>query len=117
MSEEQGQSTVNSDALADLIATCATEMNAIKKARQELNEEAGDIRERLRDAGVSISAFNFAMKLQEMEPQAQDAYMQSLSEAHKALHIGGQLDWVSAGRSFDLQHEHDTSSEIEEVEE
>ena len=71
-----------------VIRECASEMIQIKKERGELNERAGDIRERLTKAGVQTKAFDFAVKLQDMEQEARDSYLESLRLNFDALGIG-----------------------------
>lgn len=73
-----------------VIRECATEMTRIKAARQELNEQAGDIRERLRDAGVEVSSFNFALRVRDMEDEARANYIDWLRVSFEALGVGAQ---------------------------
>lgn len=73
-----------------LIADCAREMNGIDDERKELNERAGDIREKLRDSGVQVAAFNFSRKLDKMEAEARDEYLDSLRINMESMGIGGQ---------------------------
>lgn len=82
-----------------LIQECAQDMLEIKRQRAELNEQAADIRERLRDAGVQTRAFDYALRVQQMEQEARDEYMDSLRESFGALGIGGQLNFLDAAES------------------
>ena len=70
---------------------CAATMLQIKRERGDLNERAGDIRTRLKDAGVQTAAFDFALRVQDMEQEARDDYLDSLQVYFEALGIGGQL--------------------------
>lgn len=78
--------------LTKLIRECATSMVEIKGERQELNERAGDIRKRLRESGVETKAFDFAVRLKEMEGEAQGNYIDWLKVSFEALGIGAQAD-------------------------
>lgn len=73
-----------------LIKDCAASMVDIKARRKELNEEASDIRERLRDSGVQPKAFDFALKLFEMEAEARAEYIDSLRLNMEAMDVGEQ---------------------------
>ena len=77
--------------LTKVIKECAGEMIKIKRERGDLNERAGDIRTRLKDAGVQTAAFDFALRIQDMEQEARDDYLDSLQVNFEALGIGGQL--------------------------
>ena len=77
--------------LNKVIKECAGEMLQIKSERGDLNERAGDIRKRLKDAGVQTAAFDFALRIQDMEQEARDDYLDSLQVNFEALGIGGQL--------------------------
>ena len=76
---------------------CATEMRRIKATRKELNEQAGDIRKRLRDVDINVKAWEAALRISDMEDvEARDAYMDGLRESFEALGVGQQMDWVAA---------------------
>jgi hypothetical protein len=77
--------------LNEVIRECAGEMLQIKRERGDLNERAGDIRTRLKDAGVQTAAFDFALRVKDMEQEARDSYLDSLQVNFDALGIGGQL--------------------------
>ena len=77
--------------LNKVIKECAGEMLQIKRERGDLNERAGDIRTRLKEAGVQTAAFDFALRVQDMEQEARDSYLDSLQVNFDALGIGGQL--------------------------
>ena len=76
----------------NVIRECASKMIQIKKERGGLNERAGDIRERLTKAGVQTKAFDFAIKLQDMEQEARESYLESLRLNFDALGVGMQGD-------------------------
>lgn len=78
--------------LNKVIKECAVEMLQIKRERGGLNERAGDIRTRLKDAGVQTAAFDFALRVQDMEQEARDSYLESLHINFDALGIGMQGD-------------------------
>ncbi len=74
------------------IRECAQQMGEIKSDRKELNQRAGDIRERLRKLGVETKAFDFAVRLQDMEQEARANYLDSLRINFDALSIGAQSE-------------------------
>lgn len=76
--------------LNKLIRECAKEMIAIKEQRKDLNEQAGEIRQRLRDSGVETKAFEFAVRVSEMEQEAKDNYIDWLKVSFGALGVGQQ---------------------------
>ena len=78
--------------LEKVIKECAAEMSKIKTERFGLNERSGEIRKRLREAGVQTAAFEFALKVQDMEQEARDSYLDSLRVNFEALGIGSQGD-------------------------
>lgn len=78
-----------------IINECVSGVLAIKKARKDLNEEMGDIRQRLRDAGIQTAAFDFAVRLKEMEQEARDNYLDGLQECYEAMALGGQINFVA----------------------
>ena len=78
--------------LKKVICECAHEMVEILGERKEINERAGDIRKRLTDAGVQTKAFDFAVKIQQMEQEARDDYLDSLRINFDALGIGAQSE-------------------------
>ncbi len=82
----------NVNDLKKVIRECAKEMGEIKGERAELNERAGEIRERLRNAGVQTKAFDFACKVREMEQEARDDYLDSLRINFDALGVGAQTE-------------------------
>ncbi len=82
--------------ISKVIRECAGQMIQIKTERGKLNERAGDIRERLKDAGVQTQAFDLAVRLQDMEQQARDDYLDSLKLNFAALSIGATLDMFTA---------------------
>lgn len=76
--------------VSKLIRDCAREMIEIKEARKELNERAGEIRQRLRDSGVETKAFEFAVRVSEMEQEAKGNYIDWLRVSFEALGVGQQ---------------------------
>ena len=89
-----------------LIRDCASEMNDIDDERKELNERAGEIRKRLKDSGVQIEAFQFARKLDKMEPEARDDYLDSLRINMESMGIGGQGTlFIDEGHSAEATHD------------
>ena len=73
-----------------VIKECAAAMLMIKRERGGLNERAGDIRTRLKEAGVQTAAFDFALRVQDMEQEARSSYLESLRVNFDALGIGSQ---------------------------
>ena len=60
--------------------------------RKELNEQAGDIRTRLKDSSIHVPSFMAAMRIKEMgDDEAREAYLEGLRESFEALGVGGQL--------------------------
>lgn len=82
-----------------ILAEVGTQFRGIYTARKELNDQAGDLRTRLRDIGMIPKAFEDGLKRADMEQEAQAAYMDSFHEAYNALASGGQLDWVAAAET------------------
>ena len=78
--------------LKKVIRECAHQMLEIIGERKELNERAGDIRKRLTEAGVQTKAFDFAVRVREMEKEAQTDYLESLQINFEALSIGAQSE-------------------------
>lgn len=89
-SAESANKQHNVGDLEKMIRDCAVEAVRIKEARAGLNEEMGDIRKRLREAGVEPKAFDFAVRVREMEQEAKDNYIDQLRLAFSALGIGAQ---------------------------
>jgi hypothetical protein len=78
--------------LHKLIRNAASEMTQIKKERAALNERAGDIRTKLKESGVQVKAFEFALRLYEQEPEARNEYLDNLRINFEALSIGAQSE-------------------------
>lgn len=78
--------------LKKLIRDCARDMVEIKRERSELNERAGEIRQRLKDAGVQTAAFDFAVRVQQMEAEARNDYIDALRINFEALGVGESAD-------------------------
>jgi hypothetical protein len=82
--------------LKKMIQDCAKSMIEIKGERKDLNERAGDIRQKLRDAGVQTAAFDYAVRLFEMEQEARGSYMDTLRLSMEALSVGEQGSLLAA---------------------
>jgi uncharacterized protein (UPF0335 family) len=80
----------NEKEIPALIRKCAREALEIKDQRKELSSQMADIRQRLRDSGVETKAFEFAVKVREMEREAQENYIDWLRISFESLGIGGQ---------------------------
>ena len=85
--------------LKKVIRECASEMVEIIGERKELNDRAGDIRKRLTEAGVQTKAFDFALRVREMEKEAQADYLDSLQINFEALSIGAQSEMFKEAAS------------------
>lgn len=78
-----------------IIQECAASMRRIQDERATLNEDAGGIRQRLKDAGIDVKSFMAALRLSDMEDaEARDTFLDGLRESAAALGIGETLDWV-----------------------
>lgn len=86
----------NVEALKKLLRECGGEMLKIKERRKELNAEAAEIRQRVKDAGVQVDSFDRALKIAELEAEARASYMDSFRVAYEALVEGEQMDWLDA---------------------
>lgn len=73
-----------------VIQDAAKQMLNIRARRRELNAEAGEIRKTLKDAGVQTRAFDFSVRLMEMEQEGRDEYIDNLRQNFAALGIGEQ---------------------------
>ncbi len=71
-------------------------MRAIKAERAELSDRAGDVRTRLRDAGISVEAFNYAQRVAEKDGDDREAYMDAVHEQFMARGLGHQADFFKA---------------------
>ena len=76
--------------LKKLICECAATAVEIKQERNELNDRMADIRKRLRESGAEPKAFDFAVRLQAMETEAQGNYIDQLRVCFESLGIGSQ---------------------------
>ena len=87
----------NMDAVHRVIDECAAGFRRITAERKELNEQAGDLRERLRDAGIDPKPFMAALRVADFEDQAaRNEYMTAYQITYERLATGGQMDWVAA---------------------
>ena len=93
---ESAQPAETGSNLSALVAECAEEMVDIQEMRRSLNEKAAKIRERLDEAGVKPKAFDYALRLRDMEAEAKAEYMESLQNCFDALDIGAQLNFLDA---------------------
>ena len=67
-------------------------MTRIQADRKVLNEQAGDIRTRLKDSSIHVPSFMAALSIKEMgDDEARDAYLDGLRESFEALGVGAQL--------------------------
>jgi uncharacterized protein (UPF0335 family) len=74
---------------------CDAEMRDIETARAGLNEQAGEIRQRLRDAGVDVKVWMNVRKIKNIEDDTErEAYIDNFKESWKALKVGEMPDWV-----------------------
>lgn len=80
----------NSAGLHKVIRECAASMEQIDGQRKALNEEAAEIRERLRDAGIQTKTFDLARRIKSMEAEGRSDYLDSLRTNFAALLPGGQ---------------------------
>ena len=89
---DEGDTKITHDAgtRARISMECATEMKAILAERGTLNERAGDIRQRLKDAGMDVKSWMVAIRLEAMGQDDRDAYLTNLQEHMAALGIGEQ---------------------------
>lgn len=87
----------NSNARYNIISECAHQMNEVKAARADLNEQASDIRQRLRDADISVEAFNFACKVADRDQDDRDSFLDGVREQFMARGIGTQGTLFPAG--------------------
>lgn len=89
-----------------VIRECRAQMLQIIGQREALNAEAAEIRQRLRDNGVQTKAFDFSLKVVQMETEAQAEYLDSLRVNFDAMAIGGQgemfLDTVGEDDTADV---------------
>ena len=90
LTEKSANKEHNVADIKKLVRDCASEMNRIDEERKELNEQAGDIRQRLKDAGVQVAAFNFSRRLDKMEAEARNEYLDSLRINMESMGIGSQ---------------------------
>lgn len=87
----------NVASLKKLLRECANTVVEIKAERSDLNERMADIRTRLREAGAEPRAFDFAVRLREMESEAQGNYIDQLKVCFESLGIGAQGALFPAG--------------------
>lgn len=86
----------NAAAREDIQRECRAGFRGIMAKRAELNEEAGELRKRLRDAGINVEGFMFALKVGEREQDDRDAFMDGLRESFQAMGIGEQGSFLTA---------------------
>jgi hypothetical protein len=86
--DDVGQGHNSGPDQAKLIQNCATEFARIKLKRGELNKQAGDIRKRLSDSGVQPKVFEYALRIAEMEIDAQVEHTEQLELCFDALKVG-----------------------------
>lgn len=66
----------------------------IKAQRKALNDEAAESRQRLRDHGIQTKVFEHHLRLRELEPEAQQEWVDQAKLVMDALPIGTQLDML-----------------------
>lgn len=76
------------------IQNAAQEMLAIKAERKALNERAREVRQTLKEMGVQTPAFDYALRVADMEDEAKAEYLDSLRECFDGLDVGQQLDFL-----------------------
>ncbi|MGB1214583.1 MAG: hypothetical protein ACPG4X_14560 [Pikeienuella sp.] len=96
LTPDSAPTTENEATRDEIIVECANEMNRINAERKDLNDAASDVRERLRDIGFDPKALENVQRLQGMEQEARNKFMEDTKRIYDALEIGGELDWVSA---------------------
>lgn len=80
----------------DIMRDCAQSMRRIIAQRKELNEEAGDIRKRLRDCDINVKAWEAALRLSDMDDdEARNSYLDGLREAFEAIGTGQMVSMFS----------------------
>jgi hypothetical protein len=82
----------NMKARTQIINECARQMNTIKEKRSALNEEASEIRKRLKDAGIGLEAFDFAQKVEARSDDDRQAFLDDIREQFRARGLGFQSD-------------------------
>jgi hypothetical protein len=93
--ESTAPKTHNVDELKKIRRECAAGMREIIEQRKDLNEQAGDIRERLRDNGIDVKSFMAGLRLVDMEDvAARDNYIDGLRLTFEALGQGEMADMV-----------------------
>ena len=80
----------NSGDIDKLIQDSAVAMIAIVDQRKQLNDQASEIRKKLREAGVQTRAFEFAVRVHQMEDEARGSYVEWLKVGFSALGISQQ---------------------------
>lgn len=88
--ESNGNAGHNVADIKALIRECSAEFLDIAEARKELNEQAGEMRKRLRDAGVDTNAFEYGVKVAQMDPDAKGNYLDWVRVTFETLDVGGQ---------------------------
>lgn len=84
-----------------LVRECAKAMDEIDEARKDLNEQAGDIRERLRDAGLNVKAFNDIRELMALEEEVRNSYLDARRVYMEALGDGEQGNMFDQAEAAD----------------
>lgn len=75
---------------AAILQECARGFRDIRAKRAALNEEGGEIRKRLRDAGLNVEGLMFALAVEAREQDDRDVYLDAVRESFAALGIGEQ---------------------------
>lgn len=101
MTKKKDVATIEAD-VDDLIRNCAIEANRIERERGELTKQMADIRSRLDEAGVQPRVFEYAVRIEKMEPEAQVEHTNQLELCFNALKIGqGASATESAKKAID----------------
>lgn len=75
----------NAEARDGIITECAEGLARIRATRRGLNEEAADIRKRVKDAEISTEAVDRGVRLLEREEEAREAYLEQEQLVFAAL--------------------------------
>lgn len=85
----------NSAERAKIIQECAQAMRGIHSQRKDLNEEAGEIRERIKNLGMPVKAWEATLRVVDMDDEAaRDAFMDGMRESFQALKPGQSVDFL-----------------------
>ncbi|GEM_PF-3322121 len=80
----------NVQARKDIMRECKQVADDVDKVRLDQNKIMAGVRERLREAGISVEAFNYARKVANRDSDDRDAYLENVRESLQALGVGMQ---------------------------